>query len=101
MNVVENAFGILTSRWQIFGRSIFLQPNKVDAVVLTTSILHNFLLQPADNQRLLEEQEGIDLDMQRMAGGNRGGQAAHAVRDKLCQYFNSPLGSVPWQDRMV
>ena len=101
-NVVENAFGILTSRWRIFRRSIHLHPNKVDAVVLTTCILHNFLLQPTENQRWLEEHEGNHLeDMQRMVGGNRGGQAAHAVRDKLCHYFNSPLGSVPWQDRMV
>ena len=93
-NVVENAFGLLTSRWQIFKRSIYLQRNKVDAVVLNTCILHNFLLQPTDNQRWLE-------DMQRMEGGSGGGQAAHAVRDKLCQYYNSPQGSVPWQDHMV
>ena len=100
--MLENAFGILTSRWQIFKRSISLHPNKVDAIVLATCILHNFLLKPADNQRWLDEQEGNNLeDMERMRLGNRGGQAAHVVRDKLCQYFNSPLGSVQWQNRMV
>ena len=101
-NMVENAFGILTSRWQIFKRSISLHPNKVDAIVLTTCILHNYLLQPPDNQRLLDEQGGNNLeDMERMRWGNRDGQAAHAFRDKLCQYFNLPLGSVQWQNRMV
>ena len=100
--MVENAFGILTSRWQIFKRSIYFNPNKVDATVLTTCILHNFLLELADNQKWLEEQEGNNLeDMERMKGGNRGGQAAYAVGDKLCQYFNSPQGSVQWQNRMV
>jgi hypothetical protein len=101
-NVVENAFGILTSRWQIFKQSLSVHPNKVDAIVLATCILHNFHLKPADNQRWLDEQEGNNLeDMERMRLGNRGGQAAHVVRDKLCQYFNSPLGSVQWQNRMV
>ena len=70
--MLENAFGILTSRWQIFKRSISLHPNKVDAIVLATCILHNFLLQPADNQRWLDEQEGNNLeDMERMRLGNR------------------------------
>ncbi|KAL7400651.1 hypothetical protein ABVT39_015513 [Epinephelus coioides] len=100
-NVVENAFGILASRWRIFLRRIYLHPKKVDAIVLTACILHNFLLKPSENQRWLEEQEGNQLeDVERM-GGNRGGQAAYAVRDKLCQYFNSPQGSIPWQDRIV
>ncbi|CAL8406667.1 unnamed protein product [Arctogadus glacialis] len=61
-----------SGRWQIFKRSIYLNPNKVDAIVLTTCTLHNFLLELADNQKWLEEQEGNNLeDIERMKGGNR------------------------------
>uniref|UniRef100_A0A668A8V1 DDE Tnp4 domain-containing protein n=1 Tax=Myripristis murdjan TaxID=586833 RepID=A0A668A8V1_9TELE len=100
-NVVENAFGILSSRWRIFHRRINLHPKKVDAIVLTACILYNFLLKLTENQRWLEEQEGNQLeDVERM-GGNRGRQGTYAVREKLCQYFSSPEGSAPWQDHMV
>ncbi|KAK8761825.1 hypothetical protein V5799_026905 [Amblyomma americanum] len=39
----ENAFGILASRWKIYGRTIHLQPSNADSVVKETCILHNVL----------------------------------------------------------
>ena len=41
--VVENAFGILSQRFRIYNRTIQLQPEIVDKVILTTCILHNFI----------------------------------------------------------
>ncbi|KAJ4939354.1 hypothetical protein JOQ06_028803 [Pogonophryne albipinna] len=55
--VVENAFGILASRWRIFYRRINLHPKNVDKLVVAACILHNFLLAPVENQRLLDEEE--------------------------------------------
>ncbi|KAJ4945805.1 hypothetical protein JOQ06_023483 [Pogonophryne albipinna] len=55
--VVENAFGILASRWRIFHRRINLHPKNVDTLVVAGCILHNFLLAPSENQRLLDEEE--------------------------------------------
>ncbi|CAK6982962.1 protein ALP1-like, partial [Scomber scombrus] len=46
--VVENAFGILASRWRIFHRRINLHPKNVDTVVVAAYILHNFLLAPSE-----------------------------------------------------
>ncbi|KAH7937302.1 hypothetical protein HPB49_010473 [Dermacentor silvarum] len=40
---VENAFGILVSRWRIYERQINLQPENADNVVKATCILPNFL----------------------------------------------------------
>ncbi|XP_033945025.2 uncharacterized protein [Pseudochaenichthys georgianus] len=101
--VVENAFGILASRWRIFHHRINLHPKNVDKLVVAACILHNFLLAPSENQRLLdeEEQQGRHMAPVRNMGGNRASREACNVREAFCTFFNSPEGSVSWQDRMV
>ncbi|KAJ8416176.1 hypothetical protein AAFF_G00381980 [Aldrovandia affinis] len=81
--VLEIAFDVLASRWRILYRRINLLPHKVDTLVTTACILHNFLLRPSKNQTLLEER-GTGVGMV----GNRGSQKAYVVRDKFCWYFN-------------
>ncbi|KAK5918807.1 hypothetical protein CgunFtcFv8_022757 [Champsocephalus gunnari] len=101
--VVENDFGILASRWRIFHRRINLHPKNVDKLVVAGCILHNFLLAPSENQRLLdeEEQQARHMAPVRHMGGNRASREACNVREAFCTFFNSPEGSVSWQDRMV
>ncbi|KAL5010576.1 hypothetical protein ScPMuIL_012881 [Solemya velum] len=41
--VVENAFGILSSRFGVFQRQMFLSPEKAATITLTCCYLHNFL----------------------------------------------------------
>lgn len=41
--VVENAFGILVSRFRVLKSQINMQPQKIDDVVLACCALHNFL----------------------------------------------------------
>lgn len=41
--IVENAFGILASRFRIFHTSINLAPKNIDIVVMTCCVLHNFM----------------------------------------------------------
>ena len=38
---------------------------------------------------------------QNLPGGNYGSKEARMLRDYLCKYFNSPRGSVDWQDDMI
>ncbi|KAG5848697.1 hypothetical protein ANANG_G00101960 [Anguilla anguilla] len=93
--VVENAFGILTSRWRILLRRMNQLPEKVDVLVMAACILHSFLLTPSENLRWLEESEErqIHLESIRNMGGNRGSRDACTVRDKYCR-FSTPLREV-------
>ena len=45
---VENAFGILSSRFRIFKKSLTYAPENVDLFVLTARCLHNLLLKALD-----------------------------------------------------
>ncbi|CAL8342075.1 unnamed protein product, partial [Arctogadus glacialis] len=89
--------------WRILHRRINLHPQNVDTLVFAACILHNFLLFPRENVRLLEEaeQQGRNLPSVRHMGGNRALREACNVREIFDTYFNSPQGSVSWQDRMV
>uniref|UniRef100_A0A6P7GYR3 Uncharacterized protein LOC114342323 isoform X2 n=1 Tax=Diabrotica virgifera virgifera TaxID=50390 RepID=A0A6P7GYR3_DIAVI len=42
--VIENAFGILSSRWRIYRRTIIASESTVVAIVKATVCLHNFLI---------------------------------------------------------
>lgn len=41
---IENAFGIMASRWRIFQRPIIAAPEKATKIVCATAVQHNFLL---------------------------------------------------------
>nr|XP_057926689.1 uncharacterized protein LOC131128123 [Doryrhamphus excisus] len=101
--VVECAFGILSARWRIMLRDINLHPNHVDTLVVAACILHNFLLSPNDNIRMLEEAEerGGGMPQARNLGGHRAAGPAYVNRQAYTTYFNSPAGSVTWQERMI
>lgn len=93
---VECTFGILSSRW------INLTPKHVDSLVVAACILHNFLHSARENQIWMEdfEQQGQRMEQAGNMGVHRGSAPAYAVRNLYSNYFNSPAGSVPWQDRI-
>ena len=112
---VENAFGILANRFRIFHTSICLKEENIDAVVLASCILHNML-----RNQVVGSQEAGDFwnpDTQELQEGTwrsdpavgqplpqsqqRATQAAKHQRECLKNYFNSPQGSVPWQNRSI
>lgn len=92
--LVENAFGILASRWTIFHCRIYL-------LVVAVCILYNVLLAPSKNYRLLDEEELLGRHMApvRNMGGNWASGACN-VREIFCTFFNTPEGSVSRQDRI-
>ena len=121
--IVENAFGILANRFQIFMTPIGLEPEKVETIVLACCSLHNYLSSRSTFRAVYSPQGSLDTEerdtyivspgdwrqQQQPQGllplvrqcGNRHTNAAKEVRDYLCMYFNSDQGSVPWQNNMI
>lgn len=96
--VVENVFGILAARWRCFRKSLEVQPEFIDRIVLSSCCLHNMLC--ADNAfepEVISTQNSesalTNLDFLRR-NCNR---EAFNVRENLKEYFMSEVGRVPWQ----
>ncbi|XP_026482678.1 uncharacterized protein LOC113390772 [Ctenocephalides felis] len=102
---VENAFGILVSRFRIFKTPINVEPNNIDRIVLASCALHNYLMSNSTNSYTYAEcfdrenmKQGCitpgstsnDSNMkhldQRYLGNSP--NAAKIVREKYVHYFN-------------
>ena len=114
--VVENAFGILTLRWQCLLSTMQQKPNVVQVIVKSTMVLHNLMRSryPVHHQVLMDREDDNGQitprawrqnanmhDMEQVRGLSREATEAKKEREYLKLYFNSPAGSVPWQERMV
>lgn len=109
--VVENAFGILSSRFRVFLTTIGLEADKVEKLVLAAVCLHNFLIdtQPLpqhlvdhedDQHQLVQGVESQLHDTVPTTARNHSVLAKNQ-RDRLRDYFNSDEGSVAWQDNVI
>ena len=110
--IVENVFGIMSSRFGVFQKALPLDPEIVTSVVLAACVLHNFLRSKSSSRQVYSPDGTFDKDntpgewranvgpsnMENFVqqGGNRNRSDARGVRDEFCDYFNSN-GQVPWQ----
>ncbi|XP_049304029.1 putative nuclease HARBI1 [Bactrocera dorsalis] len=99
--VVENTFGILSSRFRILLKTINLSPEKTTIIVLTCCHLHNFLRKKNDQVYANSNLAGT-TETEVLAPVNRTVIRNHAtnakdIRSQFCKYFNSE-GSVSWQN---
>ncbi|KAK4886556.1 hypothetical protein RN001_002827 [Aquatica leii] len=112
-NVVENAFGILASRFRIFRTEINMKLQNIERVTLACCTLHNFLRSKCGEtyislnsdsydgvaQNHSDEVEPTFIPLQR--GHNRHArEEAKEVRDEFLQYFLNE-GQVSWQHARV
>lgn len=112
--VVENSFGILTSRFRVFNTAINLHVETIESVVLACCALHNLLrkksvsytsLECFDNENIMDGiiklgarcNPHILHNLERRSGGQVL-QRAKVIREKFCTNFNGE-GSVPWQEK--
>ena len=103
--VVENAFGILSSRFRVFGKAIPLSPEKVQDIVMAACCLHNFLLRDSSSSAhyMPDDDPDPSSDLQSVGkqAGNRASSGALLVRDAFCSYFTSDVGAVSWQGQSI
>lgn len=103
---VESAFGILTMKFEIFERSLKVQPRHLHSIILACTCLHNYIIDSdpvmilqdkshrGRNHTLLHNVHSHDDDNLQL-------QNIMAIRDNFKQYFNSPSGSLHWQNDIV
>lgn len=98
--VVENAFGLITSRFRVLNTVIALSPEKVITFVRAICTLHNFLLSfgterylrnvPNNPMELRPEMEDLQAHSQ---------EESRQIRIEFEEYFNGE-GAVPWQEQI-
>nr|CAI5843403.1 unnamed protein product [Callosobruchus analis] len=120
--IVENAFGILVSRFRVFERPIAIGIDKVDVVVKATLALHNWLktssgetytpigsfdtedlntrqIVPGSWRTQSTEARAL-VNLQTNLGSRNYTTSASTVRDQYAEYC-SGHGAVPWQLNMI
>ena len=117
--VSENVFGIMCNRFRAFLSAMQLSVGNVEKVTLASCVLHNFLRDkiasrytPPGSFDIEDLENGVvnegewrndsnDLRSIEFAGSNNCSFEAKRIRDDFCEYFNSEIGSVEWQDKFV
>ncbi|XP_066596251.1 uncharacterized protein [Prorops nasuta] len=103
--VVENAFGILSQKFRIYNKRIQAKPENVDLTVLATCVLHNFIKEidgnNGHNMSITEFNETPRMLTNLHLQGGNSTMSAFAIRDLYKDYFNSTIGSVPWQNEKI
>ena len=115
--VVENVFGILSSKFRVLKTYIAVAPDKVEKIVWAIIVLHNMLIREHKTEYIpsgtldaehfedgyVEEgqwRDGSELtDLKRLSNPGRHPYEAIVARDLFRKYFNEE-GAVSWQLNM-
>jgi len=113
--IVENAFGILANRFSILLTTMRQRTETVEEIVLACCTLHNVMrtrYPHAQNAVLDQEDDNHEVipgawrdaanmhDMENIRGAYVTNEAKKQ-RLYLKHYYNSDVGSVPWQEQMI
>lgn len=109
--IIENVFGIMAARFRILHTDINLRLDRIDLVVLTCAVLHNFLRRKCSESYIPPESldndncTGLRMNPNTVAGLQFGhnrhfGWTANESRNIFLEYFNNE-GKVSWQDGMI
>lgn len=118
--IVENAFGILASRFRIFQKPISTHIDVTDKIIRTACTLHNWLRITSPNtylQRNTVDEEDLNTgeviqgtwrrenivsmpSIEHNISTNHSARVARELRDRYADYFYND-GAVPWQNKMI
>nr|XP_054757882.1 uncharacterized protein LOC129263998 [Lytechinus pictus] len=95
--VVENSFGVLAHRWRCLLSTLQLDPcfpglQNID--VDHEDELGNHIPVAWRNAAVMQ-------DVERVGGGYQANKEGKKLRTYLKHYYNSPVGSLPWQQHMI
>lgn len=105
---IENAFGILVTRWRIFKGPIISSVETAEKIVGACLCLHNFLIEEKGANRYLpktffqtqnidQELESSQLKRIGQMGSNNAAKTVKYIREQLANFFVGPIGMVSWQ----
>lgn len=107
---VECAFGILVNKWRLLLKSIETTKNQSpENIVKCATVLHNIVItkdgiDPKLMKAIEEKIHYYECQNQSLQTGrryNHKSNSALSTRNLWMNYFNSPEGSVTWQDRYI
>ncbi|XP_066974246.1 uncharacterized protein [Macrobrachium rosenbergii] len=110
--MVENAFGILASKFRVLHTSMCIKPDGAESVVLAACVLHNLIITRNPHRQEGDQENPVTHDFVPCAwrsdppigkalptvGGNTATRNAKEQRNILKDYFSSPAGSITWQE---
>ena len=119
--VIENAFGILSSKWRVFRAPILLKPTTVSTLIKAACCLHNYLITDDITTGVRSYATATDMDSNDLENGswreeqplrnmrditnritsNRASELAIKQREYLGKYISSEKGRVLWQEEHI
>lgn len=101
--IVECAFGILTKRFNVFENKMLVNPEKATIITQAACVLHNLIMDKEHNLNdIHNEMEKISSRVNHedinKPTNRRPTTEVIDIRKKFMIYFNSEIGSVPWQN---
>lgn len=117
--VSENAFGILTMRWQVLNSPLVCSVEKAEDIIKALVCLHNMLMDNKDNGYVNPAELELELENGNIQAGtwktaqmtgnyfqrlgrveaNRAASIVNGMREHLAKYLVSDIGTAqaPWQ----
>jgi len=104
--IVECAFGILTKRFNVFENKMLVHLDKAAVITQAACVLHNIIMDKEINLTdIHSEIETTTLQVYQedsdQPTNRRPSREAIEIREKFMSYFNSEIGSVPWQNTYI
>ncbi|XP_060876779.1 uncharacterized protein LOC132949746 [Metopolophium dirhodum] len=103
---VECAFGMLVSKFRLFEGPICCKEETINFIIKAACVLHNFIRikqgifthpKQFEIQQENHQISNIQVQQNRVQQVIRPLSEAQQNREKLCNYFMSPAGSIPYQ----
>jgi len=99
---VECAFGMLVSKFRLFEGSICCKEETINNIIKAACVLHNYIrikqgifshpkiFDTQQENRQVQAQQNHERQVRSLS-------EAQQNREKLCEYFMTPAGSIPYQ----